>query len=67
MTYGDHLKMLREGLGLTQRQVGEACGYEGESAETTVRHWEKGRSYPPADKLRALAKVLQTNLNVLVP
>lgn len=65
--YGERLKKIRVQAGLTQKEVGEACGYDGRSAESTVQHWERGRSYPPLDKLRALAKALDVSLDMLIP
>ena len=65
--YGEMLKEQRKRAGLTQQQVGEACGYEGISAQRTVGYWESGRSYPPLDKLRVLAKALGVTLESLIP
>lgn len=67
MSYGEMLKELRKTAGLTQRQLGEACGYTGDSAERTVRHWENNRSYPPVDKVRALAAALHVSIDTLIP
>ena len=61
------LRTARVAAGLTQRQLGEMCGYTGNSAERTVQHWESGRSAPPIDKLRALANALHVTLDYLIP
>lgn len=61
------LRAARIAAGLTQRQLGEMCGYAGNSAERTVQHWESGRSMPPLDKLRALADALNVSLDYLIP
>lgn len=61
------LRTARIAAGLTQRQLGEMCGYTGNSAERTVQHWESGRSAPPIDKLRALANALHVTLDYLIP
>jgi len=53
--------------GLTQKKLGLSCGYEEKSAERTVQHWEHGRSYPPIDKLRALAEALGVSVENLIP
>lgn len=67
MPYAEMLRLARKAAGLTQRQVGEACGYTGNSAERTVQHWESGRSYPPLEKIRALARALRVPLETLIP
>lgn len=67
MEYAEKIRILRKVAGLTQQELGELCGYEGNSAGRTVQHWEYGRSYPPAEKLRILAKVLNTTLDQIVP
>ena len=67
MTYAEKLKALRAQAGLTQKALGLACGYDENNADRTVRHWESGRSYPPIDKLRALAKALNVPLESLIP
>lgn len=54
----DELKSTRHQLGLTQRQLGEALGYNEKDA-STVRRWEYGaRAIPPmaALLLRYMAK-----------
>lgn len=67
MPYAEMLRLARKAAGLTQRQVGELCGYKGNSAERTVQHWESGRSYPPLEKIRALAQALHVPLETLIP
>ena len=67
MTYAEKLRALRTQAGLTQKALGLAVGYGENSAERTVQHWEHGRSIPPADKLRSLAKALNVPLDTVVP
>ena len=61
--YGYKLKYMRLAVGLTQREVGEACG----TATRTVQYWERGRQLPGVDKLRALADALKVPVNQVVP
>lgn len=65
--YGDMIRQLRTAAGLTQKALGEACGYIEASAERSVRHWESGRSYPPIEMLRALAQALHVPVESLIP
>lgn len=61
------LRAARIAAGLTQRQLGEMCGYAGNSAERTVQNWEYGKQSPPLDRLRALADALHVSLDYLIP
>lgn len=61
------LRAARIAAGLTQRQLGEMCGYTGNSAERTVQNWEYGKQSPPLDRLRALADALHVSLDYLIP
>jgi transcriptional regulator with XRE-family HTH domain len=67
MTYAERLKVMRQNAGLTQRELGLACGYDDKNADRTVRHWESGRSYPPLGKIRLLAKALGVSLDAIIP
>ena len=67
MTIPEKIKAARLMVGLTQQQFGEKCGYEGETAQVTVRRWESGRLDIPTRKLRAVAKLLNLTLDDLVP
>ena len=52
---------------LTQRRLGELMGYHGKSAETVVQNWEYGKQPVPVNKLRRLARVLNTPLEKFIP
>ncbi len=43
---------------LTQLEVGEALGYEGDSAQVTVARWEAGTRPVPREKILELCKLL---------
>ena len=65
--YGEMIRSYRMNAGLTQKQLGMACGYDESSSDAQVRHWESGRSYPPLEKLRVLAKALNVPVDKLIP
>jgi transcriptional regulator with XRE-family HTH domain len=65
--YGHRLLYMRLAAGLTQQDVGIACGFTGNTAARTVQHWEHGRRLPSTDRVRALATVLKVHVNQIVP
>lgn len=67
MTIPEHIRASRKAAGLTQRQLGEACGYEGRSAEVVVQEWERGVRPIPIERLRRLAAALDVPLDSLIP
>ena len=67
MTLGEKIKTARIAAGLTQRQLGEACGREGRSGECTVQHWEHNRQEPGLSDIRPLATALKVSIDYLIP
>lgn len=67
MTIPEKIKQARKEAGLTQKQVGLACGYDEKSAEVCVRKWELGRSPIPNTRIRTLSQVLNIPLDQLIP
>ena len=63
MTQGEFIRIRRQELGLTLRQIGQLCEYEGRSAESIPQKWETGYQPVPVDKLRALAAALRVPLD----
>lgn len=51
---------------MTQRALGEACGWEGKSAQARVGNYEAGTREPNLSDLRKLASVLRTSVAYLV-
>lgn len=44
----DNLRRIREALGYSQREMGEACGYSGKHVRGTIHRYETGaREMPP--------------------
>lgn len=65
--YGELIKQLRKNAGLTQKELGIACGVDEANASRKVRAWERGEYLPTLIVLRALAKALNVNLDKLIP
>lgn len=61
------IKAARIRSGMTQQELGERMGYEGESAGATMRKWETGKTPVPIKKIRQLAAVLNLTLDDLIP
>lgn len=65
--FGKLIKDRRQELGLTQRQLGEMCGYGEASADRVIQLWEHDQQPVPLDKIRALAKALEIPIDSLIP
>lgn len=65
--YGKLIKDLRQNAGLTQKELGMACGYGEGSADKNVRSWESGEMLPTLRRVRALARALHCSLDTLIP
>jgi len=61
------IKAARIRSNMTQQELGEKLGYEGDSAQVTVRRWESGARPVPLDKIRPLAAALNLTLDDLIP
>lgn len=61
------IKAARIRAGMTQQELGERMGYEGETAGATMRKWETGKTPVPMKKIRQLAAVLNLTLDDLIP
>lgn len=54
MTVGERIRAARKAKGLTQKELGEACGI----AEPTIRRYELGKLNPKFETLQKIAKPL---------
>ena len=63
----DTIRAARMRAGMTQQELGEKLGYEGETAQVSVRRWETGKAPVPIVKIRALAAALNLTLDDLIP
>jgi len=61
------LRSARLLAGLTQKQVGESCGYKGLCAQTQVAKWEAGTGPVPRKHIRKVADLLHIPINDLIP
>ena len=57
----------RLNAGLTQRQLGEKCGYKGDYAQRYVSAWENGVRPVPMAKLKTVAEALGIEVEKLLP
>jgi len=64
---GEDLKRYRIAACYTQKQLGEALGYKGRSAENTVQKWEYGTQPIPIKHFRELSKLLEVPLEKFIP
>ena len=65
--FGETIRNARQAKGLTQKQLGELCGYTGNVAEVTARRWELNSAPVPIDRLRRLCAALDLPLDALIP
>lgn len=65
--FGEIIRTARQAKGLTQKQLGTLCGYEGRSAEVSVQRWERNEMPVPIDRLRRLCAALDLPLDALIP
>lgn len=60
------VKSARFKAGLTQREVGLACGYTEELAQKRVSKWESGVEPVPQNSLKTLSKLLNIPIENLL-
>lgn len=63
---GENIRRLRNGRGLTQKELGVLIGIPENTAQRRVGQWENGNRNPGADSLMKLAKALQCNVDTLL-
>ena len=54
-TLADILRRAREAQGLTQKELGERIGLEGEDPQKRVSLWERGAAVPGVERIAKLA------------
>ena len=62
MDTGKKIKLIRTFRGLTQKELGEACGIH----EVAIRKYELGKNLPKPEQLRKIAEALNVNVNSLI-
>ncbi len=63
---GQNIKRLRAAAGLSQRALGEACGWEAQSAQARVGNYEQNKREPSLGDLRLIATALDVSLTELL-
>ncbi len=66
MTTGEKIRALREKAGLTQQQLGIACGLTVNSAQPNVAGWEQGVRPIPRKRIKVAAEALQVEISELI-
>ena len=61
MNTGKKIKLIWTFRGLTQKELGEACGIH----EVAIRKYELGKNIPKPEQLRKIAEALNVNVNSL--
>lgn len=68
MTLAELIRIKRISLGMSQRELGERCGYtKGKSARNVVQRWEEGKVLVPLEKIRTVSDLLQIPLDRFIP
>ncbi len=62
MSVGINIRRIRKEKGMTQKQLGEACGI----AEPTIRRYELGKLNPKFSTLETIAKGLEVSVDELI-
>jgi transcriptional regulator with XRE-family HTH domain len=61
-TLGDNIAIARRRKGLSQAELGKAVG----TTKGQISDWESGRNQPRLDAMVALARALETSIDMLV-
>ena len=64
--YGALIRALRKTAGLTQKELGMACGVDEANASRKVRAWERGEYLPTLRHVRPLARALHCSIDTLL-
>ena len=64
-TLGQKIRNAREEHGFTQDGLGRAVGLTGKNPSQTIRKWEKGRQKPDPRYIRALARILRLDEDMI--
>ena len=64
---GERLSFVRQFRGLTQDEVSEYLGLEGENRRRTVTRYETNKRVPSEERLKELRKIYRVNINSIKP
>ncbi len=65
MAVGDRIKRARNMRGMTQKELGLAVGFEGNTADVRIAQYESGTRTPKEDILTKIAEALDVNYRAL--
>jgi transcriptional regulator with XRE-family HTH domain len=64
--FAKQLKELRQSQGISQRELADKIGLTSKSASQTISSWERAIREPDIERLRKIAKALNTNMDTLL-
>lgn len=67
MTIPNLIRARRIDMKMTQKSIGDQCGYKGSTAQALVAQWEAGTKSIPRNKLRRLSWILHLDVQDLIP
>lgn len=67
MTIPEVIRQARQNAKMTQKQLGEALGYQGDNAQAYVAMWERGTKPVPNKHIKPMAKILDIDIADLLP
>ena len=65
LSQGSRIAYIRQFRNLSQDDVSDSLGLTGESKRRTMTRYEKGERAPKEERLKVLAKILLTNINLI--
>jgi len=65
MTYGERLRFIRNFRGMTQAELGAACGF-GKNGHIFIAQYENGSRVPKKERNECIAKALRVNPKMLM-
>ncbi len=65
LSQGERIAFVRQFRRLTQDNVSEKLGITGENKRRTMARYERGERSPKSDRLLALSKILNVNINCI--
>ena len=64
---GKEIQRYRINAVYTQKELGEALGFHGHTAEIVIQQWESGRRHVPLKHLRKLHELIRIPYEKIIP